>query len=116
MDTTGKVCGLFLLMFILTALLQFFMLRRRSNRLSILGTVLRVAVFSGIIWVTSWMMIDWGDDLVALAQDSPSFFEKMLIIGILFLVFTAMALIPAGTVALIYRKSKKDLLASEFPG
>lgn len=107
MDTMIQACSLFLAMFVLTALIELFALRRWSNRWGMLGCIVGVGAFCGMVWLAGWMMIDWGDE--ATTEGPPPFMIKLAVLLVLFLGFTMMAMIPAGLTGLIYRKAGRRL-------
>jgi hypothetical protein len=98
----------FLAMFALTALAEFLVLKRCYGRRSVPFCVVSVAVFSGVGWMAiavSLAHIHWGwkaasePSLSASEWATPAF---LILLDVLLL--SALALVPAGSVALIFRR------------
>jgi hypothetical protein len=103
----------FAAMFTLTVLLEIFALMRWHGRRSVLFCVISVAVFSGVLWLTSAMTlfhIRWGWKA---ASESPLSSSDWLMLGFFVLLdvllFSLVALIPAGSVAFIYRRFRSQI-------
>ncbi len=98
-------------MFLLTALVELLVLRRRCARWNIPPCIISVAAFSGIVWLLNWMLMNWGEDTPEMAPSDA--FDWMCVgisIVLYLLAFTVAALIPAGLTAFIYRKHRSIAL------
>jgi len=102
----------FLAMFALTALVEFQVLRKWLDRRGVLFCVFSVAVFSGVLWLTSAMAlfhIQWDSKVAGeLPLSGSDLVGVVVFILIDFLILTVVALIPAGSVALIYRRVRSQ--------
>jgi biotin transporter BioY len=96
----------FLAMFVLTAFVELFALRRRYGRWGFSGCIISVAAFSGIVWMMNWILMNWADKIPeeALPLDTADRMCIGLSVLLGLLAFMVVALIPAGITALIYRK------------
>jgi hypothetical protein len=109
MATARDARLLFMAMFVLTALVKLFVLRRRYGRWSFSRCVVSVAVFSSVVWLMNWMLMNWGSDT---PEMEPSDAFEWVSVGIMVLIylltFMAIALIPARVTAFIYRKLRLE--------
>src|SRR6266516_2723653 len=91
----------FAAMFALTALVELLALRRWHGRRSVLFCVVSVAVFSGVLWLTSAMTlfhIHWGWKAAGEPPMSGSEWVMVSFFVVLdVLLFSVIALIPAGS-------------------
>lgn len=92
-------------MFGLTAVMELFVLRHCYGRWSFPRCIISVVVFSGIVCLIGWMLMDQGDE--ASKMEPPFGYDWMwlgLYVLISLLTFMVIALLPAGMAAIIYRK------------
>jgi hypothetical protein len=98
----------FAVMSAITVLVEFAVLRRCLGRRSYSFCILSVSLLSGVVWLASMRTlfgIRWGRnaaDALPLSGSEWMVFSLCVVLGVLF--FSAVALIPAGGVALIYRR------------
>ena len=98
-------------MFVLTALAELFVLRRWYQRRGIKFCVLSVAALSGVIWIGCSMAsfwIRWGWKISREGRMSGSDWIVAIFSSFVTAVFFGVvALLPAGGVALVYRRLKR---------
>jgi hypothetical protein len=101
----------FVPMFVLTALAEWFVLRRWYLRRSLTFCIVAVAAPSGAAWTAYWAGLFWIRWGAKVSSEWPpsSAGLPLLVFSVLvdMLIFAAIALVPAGGVALIYRRMKK---------
>ena len=100
------------MMFALTALVELIVLRRWHGRRSVLFCIVSVAFFSGVLWLTTGItlfQIRWGWKTASEPLPSGS---ELLVVGLFIvldvLLFSFVALIPAGSVAFLYRRFRNQ--------
>ena len=96
----------FTAMFALTALTEFGVLWRWYGRKSIRTCIVGVAAFSGVVWMMCCTTLSWLQWGWKASTEPPISGSEWVPIGLLILfdvlLLSAVALIPAGLVALVY--------------
>lgn len=100
----------FLAMFVSTALVELCVLRRCFGRRSLAACVGTVSVGSGVFWLVCAVALSAVDVAWKVAAEPAMTGSDMVVTGLLLvidaLLLTTVALIPAGLVAVIYRRLK----------
>ena len=96
-----------------TAVVEFCVLSRWFGRRSLAVCVFGVAIPSGVFWTMFSWTLAWIGSRAKAATEGPLASSDYFMLGCFFvvwtLIFSGVALIPAGLTAVIYRRSKSQI-------